>query len=68
MKAKKITLYGILAAMTGLIGLEVWTLFNKQKEDTISEVIHAKSKEWLLIPFLFGALMAHWYWPLTRKK
>jgi hypothetical protein len=68
MKAKNVTLWGIIVAVMALLGLEFWTLVNKEKEDTISEVMYEQSKQFLLIPLCLGMLLGHWYWPLTRKK
>lgn len=66
-KAQKITSWGIIASIVALLGLEIWTLLNDEPNDTISEVINTKSKKWLFIPFLFGFLMGHWFWPLSSK-
>ena len=67
--AKEVTTWGILVTIAGLLGLEIWALTNNSKEDTISEVIQSKAHEWIFIPFLFGFLMGHWFWPLdTRRK
>lgn len=68
MKAKTITLWGIIAAIISLLGLETWTLANDQKEDTISEVIQTHAYKRIFIPFLFGFLMGHWFWPLDVRR
>jgi len=67
MSARKVTSIGIMIAVVGLIGLEAWTLVNTEQDDTISEIINSQSKRRLYIPFLFGALMGHWFWPLKSK-
>lgn len=67
-KGQKITIWGILVALVGLIGLEVYSLANNHDGDTISEVINRKSKEWLFIPFSFGFLMGHWFWNLCTRR
>jgi tellurite resistance protein TehA-like permease len=67
-KGQKITTWGILIALIGLLGLEAWTLLNKEDNDTISEVIQNKSRDWLMIPFGFGFLMGHWFWNLDARR
>lgn len=67
MKGKTITMWGIIVAVVALLGLEIWSLCNDTEDDTISEVIQGKSRDWLFIPFLFGFLMGHWFWPLYKK-
>jgi len=66
---RKITIGGILVSALALLGLEMWTLTNHHKEDTISEVVQSAAHHWIFIPFLVGFLMGHWFWPLdTRRK
>ena len=54
------------AVVTGvvvfLLGWEGWTLANKRQGDTISETVWRAVVRRPLIPFLLGALMAHWLW------
>lgn len=65
---QKVTIWGLLAALIGLLGLETYTLMNQEPNDTISEVIQNESREWLFIPFLFGFLMGHWFWNLDARR
>lgn len=67
-KGQAITIWGIIVAIISLLGLEAWSLCNNHPNDTISEIIHYQSKRWLFIPFLFGFLMGHWFWPLLLKE
>jgi hypothetical protein len=62
-----VTLWGIIIATVSLLGLEFWTLVNKEKGDTISEVVNEQSKTFLIIPLFLGILLGHWYWPLHPK-
>jgi hypothetical protein len=68
MKGRTITIVGILIAIAGLLGLELYTLVNDDKNDTISEVVQSTSHKWIFIPFLVGFLMGHWFWPLDIRR
>jgi len=67
-KGQQFTFIGIVIAILGLLGLELYTLVNDQENDTISEVVQSVSHRWIFIPFLTGFLMGHWFWPLDVRK
>lgn len=46
-----------------LLAWEVWTLSNGSPNDTISEIIWAGTRATPLVPFGFGVLMGHWFFP-----
>lgn len=52
----------ILGALAGLTVYEVYTLMNGRPKDTISERTWRASAKRPLIPFVLGALAAHFVW------
>lgn len=55
---------GILAVVTILlIAWDVYAATNKERGDTISEVVLAFARRHPVIPFLMGVLMGHLLWP-----
>ena len=55
---------GILVGVTLL--LIVWDVYaatNKERDDTISEVVLGFARRHPVIPFLLGVLMGHLLWP-----
>lgn len=66
-KGKKLTdsMWG--AAITGLIAYEIYTLTNKEEDDTLSESIWRATAKQPLVPFLAGVLMGHFFWQSTGK-
>jgi len=65
---KKIT-SGILITVT--IALVIWDIFmagNPTEGDTISEIILSFSFSNPSIPFAFGCLMGHLFWPQIVKE
>ena len=65
---KKVTGIGIIAVTFGAIVYDIFMVMNDQKHDTISEVIRTAAKKMLLVPFAFGLLMGHFFWPLMEDK
>ena len=68
MRDRRITI-GILL-VTGVIFI-VWDLYvaaNPTPGDTISEVILDFSRRHAMIPFVFGVLMGHFFWPQKSEK
>jgi xanthosine utilization system XapX-like protein len=70
MNTKKITIGLILVAVLGLIGWDIYVAYTPQKGDTISEVIQATARNFLVLPFVAGVLMGHLFWPVrvTESK
>ncbi len=54
----------ILLAVVALVG--AWDVyvafFNREKDDTVSEVVRELARRHPLVPFLFGLLMGHFFW------
>lgn len=53
----------VMVATVALLGWEAWTLVNAHPGDTISEAIWNVSNSTPLVPFTFGGLMGHWFFP-----
>lgn len=52
------------AALLGLGFLyELYTLFNRRKEDTLSDLVARGTKVSPLLPFGVGVVIGHWFWP-----
>ena len=63
MTSRTITI-SILAAVTLLlIAWDIYVATNKQKGDTISEVVLGFARRHPVIPFALGVLMGHLLWP-----
>jgi hypothetical protein len=56
---------GICAAI--LIAWDIWLYANPPGADTISRVIADAASDHPLLPFAFGVLAGHWFWPIRRK-
>ena len=58
------------AVWTALLGVgllfEVYTLTNKKRGDTLSEVVWQASDATPLVPFIVGIICGHWFWPRTN--
>lgn len=61
--SKKITLGVMGAAAAGLIGWDIVAAANKQKGDTISEVLLRSSQRVPVIAAVWGILTGHLFWP-----
>jgi hypothetical protein len=59
---KYYVILGIAIATAILLVVEIVALANKTPGDTISEIVRSASREWPLIPFILGAIMAHFFW------
>lgn len=64
---KSMVMWILLVLTIGLIGYDAYLCTNREENDTISEVITNSSKRYLLIPFLFGLLMGHFFWSQHLK-
>jgi len=63
----KKTKHFVLTAFFALLGWEIYTLSNKEKNDTISETVWDWSKKMPLVPFSLGLLMGHFFWQRVPK-
>lgn len=57
----------ILAGATlGLVAWDVYVWLSPGGGDTISEVVLGWAKKTVVVPFAFGVLMGHLFWPQRR--
>lgn len=63
---KKTTVGVIVGAALGLIGWDVVVATNKEKGDTISEVLLKASKNTPLVGVAWGILTGHLFWPQDK--
>ncbi len=62
-KPDRITILFILVILALVIPFDVWTLIARGYESTISSQIYTYSKTNPVIPFVFGVLGGHLFWP-----
>ena len=63
-KFKTTWVVGIVA-----VALGVWDLYARRfAEGTISEIFLSSAKQSPLLPFLFGVLCGHLFWPQVEDK
>jgi hypothetical protein len=67
-KGQKVVSLGLIISIFALFILEAWSLTNKHKQDTISEIVNALVEKWPIVGFLLGILMGHWIWPLRSRR
>lgn len=60
---KTLTIIILLAVTSGLIIYDAVAFLHVGNEATISRVLLGAAHDWPLIPFLFGFLMGHLFWP-----
>jgi hypothetical protein len=66
----KITTRHIWITILTLGGLlELYTLFNRRSDDTLSELVWDATDYTPLTPLAIGVVVGHWFWPrLIEKK
>lgn len=62
-KAKKITLLTMAAAAAGLIGWDIVAAANREKGDTISEILLKSARRVPIVSCVWGILTGHLFWP-----
>lgn len=65
---KKITEIFILSVVVIALVYDVYALTSSGAEATISSRIIVLSRDYLIIPFLFGMLMGHLFWRMDSNK
>lgn len=45
-----------------LVGYDAWACQKRDERETISGMITHSSQKYLLIPFIFGLLVGHFFW------
>lgn len=62
------TTWVIAAVAAILVGWDIYAFKAADPDGTISEVLLSGAKNHPILPFLFGVLMGHLYWPQIEKK
>ena len=62
-RGKKITLGVMAAASAALIGWDIVVAANKQRGDTISEILLRSSRRVPIVAAAWGILTGHLFWP-----
>jgi len=57
----------LIALVFAMIGYDAWACADKENRDTISKIVTNSSRKYLIIPFLCGFLMAHFFWSQHLK-
>jgi hypothetical protein len=60
---KKITAGLIVSTIAGLIGWDIVVAANKEKGDTISEILLRAAKKVPAVAMAWGVLSGHLFWP-----
>lgn len=63
---KLITSVIIIAITAGVIAYDVWVVIEPTPGDTISEVLLSWGERHLFLPWLWGGLAGHLFWPMTK--
>ena len=63
MTPRKLTIILILVAIVTLGGWDIYVASNEASGDTISEIILEASLRRPIIPFVFGIVCGHLFWP-----
>ena len=61
-----VTITIMLLVAIGLSAFDVYLAFNHVKGDTISAIIYETSLQTFLLPYTFGILMGHFFWPSSN--
>lgn len=64
------TIWIIIGVTLGLIIWDIYAAITPEDGDTISRVLLEWSENHIFVPFAFGVLMGHWFWPqkINRMK
>lgn len=66
MTARTKTIIICVAVILVLIGWDTYLLFNAEQDDLISNVAYDASRYTGALPFFFGMLGTHFFWPTRR--
>lgn len=61
-KHKSSVMWSIMAVLLGLIGYDFWACQDTKNRDTVSHMITESSERYLIVPFIFGVIMGHFFW------
>lgn len=49
-----------------LVGWDIYVAISPPENDTISEIIQEYAFKHPIIPFIFGVLIGHFFWPVKK--
>jgi len=52
----------VMAILLGLLAYDAWACTDRNKHETISEMVTKASSRYLMIPLIFGILVGHFFW------
>lgn len=58
----------LIAVAALLIAWDVWIYVQPPGGDTISEIVHGWARKYTSVPFAFGVLMGHFFFPLYVRN
>lgn len=64
---KWVTIGILIAVAVVLIGWDIYVAINDERGDTISEILLWVG-EHPILPFAFGVLMGHLFWPQYKRR
>jgi len=67
-KNKTPIMWGLIAILLIIIGYDAWACVDRKHRDTISKIVTKSSEKYLIIPFLLGLLMGHFFWSQHNIK
>jgi len=67
-KGKKVTLFVMAAATIGLVSWDIVVASNKERGDTISEILLHSSQRVPILAAAWGILTGHLFWPQAKGK
>ena len=67
LRGKRLTDFMWGGAIVALIAYEVYTLANKEDNDTLSESTWRVTARQPIVPFLSGVLMGHFFWQSSDR-
>ncbi len=60
---------GIIVGVVILLAIyDIWVVIEPTPGDTISAVIARVALGNPIVPFAFGVLMGHWFWPMSSRE
>lgn len=60
MKSKTVKLIILITTILILL-FDIWLFFDGVEQNTISQIMYSWSQDLLIVPFLWGFLMGHWF-------
>lgn len=57
----------MMTVVLAVIGYDAWACEDRENRDTISHMVTESSKKYLIIPFIFGLLVGHFFWSQHLK-